>query len=48
MEDSRRWIAAVVAAIAILVLILLARGEPGRGEPTALISDAAATEVVAA
>jgi hypothetical protein len=35
MEESRRWIVAIVAAIAIVALILLARGEPGRGDPTA-------------
>jgi hypothetical protein len=47
MEESRRWIVAIVAAIAVAALILLARGEPGRGDPTALTIDAAAIEVVA-
>ena len=47
MEESRRWIVAIVAALAIAALILLARGEPGHGEPTALTTDVAVHEAVA-
>ena len=37
MDDARRWIIGLVAALAIVGLLLLARGEPdgGRGDPTA-------------
>jgi preprotein translocase subunit SecG len=47
MEGSRRWIVAIVAAIAIVALILLARGEPGRGELTASSTGIGIVETVA-
>jgi hypothetical protein len=47
MEDSRRWIVAIVAAVAIVALILLARGEPGRGDPTASSTGIPIVETVA-
>jgi hypothetical protein len=33
MEDSRRWVVAIVAALAIIGLLLFARGEPAHGDP---------------
>ena len=37
MDESRRWVIGLIAAMAIVGLLLLARGEPdgGRGDPTA-------------
>ena len=37
MDASRRWIVGLIAALAIVGLLLLARGEPdgGRGDRTA-------------
>ena len=36
MDESRRWIIGLVVALALVGLLLLARGEPdgGRGDPT--------------
>ena len=36
MDEPRRWVIGLIAALAIVGLLLLARGEPdgGRGDPT--------------
>jgi hypothetical protein len=45
VDDGRRWVVALIAAIAIVALILFARGGAERGNPDA--SPAAVVEMVA-
>jgi hypothetical protein len=35
MDDGRRWIVAVIAALALVTLILFARGTPDHGDTEA-------------